>query len=253
MSKTYFISGGNRGIGFSLVREISGHSSNTVVATARDINTATELKKWSEAHSNVKIVQLDVSSAESVKKAAAETERILPEGLDVLISNAGIANPNNSTLESSDELFLEHFNVNTLGPIRLIRALKPLLDKKSSKEIAVVSSIAGSVTITMPLSVSAYGVSKAAINYLIRQLDREMSPEGYSVVLIHPGMVSSDMGNKALEKMDAEFLKQVLETMNITVITPDESASGINKNILHDLKTKHSGKFLSYDGSEAPW
>ncbi|SCU88984.1 LANO_0D03620g1_1 [Lachancea nothofagi CBS 11611] len=253
MSKTYFISGGNRGIGFSLVKEMSGHSSNTVVATARDINKATELKKWSEAHSNVKIVQLDVSSAESVKRAAAEAARILPDGLDVLISNAGIANPYNSTLESPDESFIEHFNVNTLGPIRLIRALKPLLDKKSSKEIAVVSALAGSITHVFPFPLSSYGVSKAAINYLIRQLDREMSPDGYSIVSIHPGIVSSDMGDKALEKLDPEYLKQMLETMKVTIVTPDESASGINKNILQDLKTKHSGKFLSYDGSEVPW
>ncbi|SCU94859.1 LADA_0G11870g1_1 [Lachancea dasiensis] len=251
MSKTYFVSGANRGIGFSFVKELSSDSTNTVIATARNVETAAELKSWADAHSNVKLVQLDVASAESVQAAAKTTQEITPKGIDVLISNAGIAKSSDPVLGLSDDLYLEHFVVNTLGPIRLIRAFKSLLDKKATKEVLAITSIVGSVGTVMPLSTSGYGLSKAGLNYAFRQLQQELSPEGYSFALVHPGLVGSDMGNEFVEGLDPDVREQFLNTLPL--ITPDQSASAINKNVLQELKSKNFGKFLSYDGSELVW
>ncbi|CEP61971.1 SDR family oxidoreductase LALA0_S04e04808g [Lachancea lanzarotensis] len=253
MSKSYFISGANRGIGFALVKLLSSNSTNTIVAGARNVEGATELKKWADLHTNVKIVSLDVSTAESNEEAAKETARILPDGLDVLIANAGIANVSGGILQSTDDSYYEHFTVNTVGPIRLLRAFKSLLDKKSTKHFAVVSSVAGSLVsnIGMPISTSSYGLSKAGLNFAIINLNRELGPEGYKVVALHPGLVSTDMGNKAME---GEEFKDVLEDLlkAFPPITPEESAEAINKNILEKLP-EVAGKFISYDGSEVPW
>ncbi|CEP65011.1 uncharacterized protein LALA0_S17e00144g [Lachancea lanzarotensis] len=166
MSKSYFVSGGNRGIGFALVKLLSSDSQNTVIAGARNVEGASELKKWADLHSNVNIVSLDVSIAASNEGAAKEAARILPDGLDVLIANAGISKSYNTILESSDDLYYEHFTVNTLGPIRIFRAFKSLLDKKSTKHFVVVSSAAGSLAnnIDFPISTSCYGLSKAGLN-----------------------------------------------------------------------------------------
>ncbi|CEP63114.1 SDR family oxidoreductase LALA0_S07e02696g [Lachancea lanzarotensis] len=254
MSKSYFISGANRGIGFALVKVLSAESKNTVVAGVRNVDGAGELKKWADVHTNVKIVSLDVSTAESNEKAAKEVASILPDGLDVLIANAGIANSAGATiLESADVSYYEHFTVNTVGPIRLLRAFKSLLDKKSTKHFAVVSSAAGSLVsnINFPLSTSSYGLSKAGIDFAIINLNRELGPEGYKVVALHPGVVSTDMGKKALND---ERFKDVLDEVSeqFPIITPEESAEAINKNILEKLP-EIAGKFISYDGTEVPW
>ncbi|SCV01064.1 LAME_0G13828g1_1 [Lachancea meyersii CBS 8951] len=249
MSKSYFISGGNRGIGFSLVKTLSSSSSNTVVASARNVAEAHELKKWAETHSNVKIVSLDTSRAESNIAAAKETAHLLPQGLDVLIANAGIAKSAMPVLDCSDELYYDHFTVNTVGPIRLLRAFKPLLDQKPTKQFAVISSMAGSIDVIsrVPMPLSAYGMSKAAINYLVKQLHLELSSQGYKCVAIHPGAVSSDMGKEAME---SDFLKNL--SGNFSFITPEESASAINENILKKMP-EVAGKFMSYDSSEVAW
>ncbi|CEP64010.1 SDR family oxidoreductase LALA0_S10e00188g [Lachancea lanzarotensis] len=253
MSKSYFISGGNRGIGLALVKLLSSDTSNTVVAGTRNVEGATDLKEWANLHSNVKIVALDVSLAASNVEAAKETARILPDGLDVLIANAGIAKATGTLLESTDDLFYEHFTTNTVGPIRLLRAFKSLLDMKSTKHFAVVSSIAGSLVsnINISVSTSSYGLSKAALNFAIINLNRELGPEGYKVVALHPGLVSSDMGSKTLED---EALKDVLKDLlkKFPPITPEEAAKAINKNVLEKLP-EVAGRFISHDGSEIPW
>ncbi|SCU98763.1 LAFA_0G20032g1_1 [Lachancea sp. 'fantastica'] len=253
MSKSYFISGGNRGIGFALVKMLSSDASNTVVAGVRNVEGATELQEWANSHTNVKIVSLDVSVAESHEEAAKETARILPDGLDVLIANAGIGKASEPILDISDDSYYEHFTVNTLGPIRLLRAFKSLLDKKSTKHFAVVSSVAGSLVrnIDFPISTSSYGLSKAGINFAIINLNRELGPQGYKVVAIHPGLVSSDMGIKGINNKNFKgLIKDIVE--KFPPITPEESAEDIKKNILEKLP-ELAGKFISHDGSEVPW
>ena len=250
-SKSFLVAGGNRGIGLSLVKELSSDGNNTVVATAREPSAATDLKHWAAKHSNVKIVQLDVSSSKSAQAAAKETAKILPGGLDVLVSNAGVLKDLGKFLDHPDELYIEQFDVNAVGPVRLVKAFKSLLDKKDTKEIAVVSSLVGSLNVELPVGFSGYGVSKAATNYVVKGLIQELAPEGYSLVAIHPGLVGSDMGADTFVQLGDEVSGQLKTALPL--LTPEESAKAIKENVLTDLKSKNAGKFLSYDGSELPW
>lgn len=90
MSKVYFISGANRGIGFALTKELSQDSSNIVIGSARDVSNAKELQELVESRKNVHIVGLDVSDAVSIDKLDSQLKDIAKDGIDVLISNAEI-------------------------------------------------------------------------------------------------------------------------------------------------------------------
>ncbi|SCU83300.1 LADA_0C10638g1_1 [Lachancea dasiensis] len=180
----------------------------------------------------MKIVQLDVASADSVEAASKITQAMIPDGLDVLISNAGISKGLEPVLSLSDDLYLEHFVVNTLGPIGLVRASHSLLDKKATKGVLAVTSIVGSVGMVMPEFTSGYGLSRAGLNYSFRRLQQELSPEGYSVARAHPGLVASDMRQAFYEGLEPEIRKQV------SLIAPDESASAIVQNVLQELKNQ---------------
>ncbi|SCU78994.1 LAFA_0D00100g1_1 [Lachancea sp. 'fantastica'] len=250
-SKSYFVAGGNRGIGLALVKELSSDTKNTVIATARQPNSAKDLKDWAAKHANVHIVQLDVTSSKSAEAAAKETAKLLPDGLDVLVSNAGVLKDLGKFLDHPDELYIEQFDVNAVGPVRLVKAFKPLLDKKDTKEVAVVSSLVGSLNVELPVGFSGYGVSKAATNYVVKGLIGELAPEGYSFVAIHPGLVGSDMGDDTFAQLGDEVAGQLKSALPL--LTPEESAKAIKENVLTGLKAKNAGKFLSYDGSELPW
>lgn len=92
---SYFITGSSRGIGLAIVQLFASKPSaeiSKVFASAR--SETDDIKKLvAESNGRVEFVQLDVTSEESVKKAASHVEQSLNgKGLDVVINNAGILN-----------------------------------------------------------------------------------------------------------------------------------------------------------------
>lgn len=89
MSKlTYFITGGNRGIGFEIAKNLSAVKSNKIVISVRDPKKAKDLNELAEKTRNIALVTLDVSSQDSVATLDEQLTKVAPEGIDVFISNA---------------------------------------------------------------------------------------------------------------------------------------------------------------------
>lgn len=88
--------------------------------------------------------------------------------------------------------FESHWRVNVLGPVVLFQAFYPLLLKstKTEKKFVITSTAAGSIGIagSLPFPVSAYGSSKAAINFVAAKIHQEHGDKDKLVVIpIHPG------------------------------------------------------------------
>jgi NAD(P)-dependent dehydrogenase (short-subunit alcohol dehydrogenase family) len=79
-----------------------------------------------------------------------------------------------------------------------------------------------------------YGSSKAALNYVTKNLAIELKTSGITVVSIHPGWVKTDMGGENAELM------------------PSESVAGIRK-VLKNLTIKQTGAFYDYSGKIVPY
>lgn len=250
MEQTYFISGANRGIGFSMVQQLAAKSGVKIIATARDPTSATALNELAKANLQVKVVQLDVSDEESIKKAAKNVLQYT-DSIDVFVSNAAVAKSFGNLLDTPREQWVEHFHTNVLGSIRLFQELYPLIKKGTQKKVIFISSDCGSLNLDIRLNFSAYGQSKAALNYSTKELARQLEPENFIVAAVHPGHVSTDMGKggeKAFLAADEANAKNFFTPES--KITPDESASALCK-LFENLSV--TGKFLSYDGTELPW
>ncbi|CUM49356.1 uncharacterized protein AC631_05227 [Debaryomyces fabryi] len=249
-STTFFISGGNKGIGFALVKNLSDNESNIVIASARNPEAATELKSLAEMKKNVHVVKLDVSSKESTIKAATEVSKLIGK-IDVLIANAGFADSFGSVLETKEEAWVQHWQTNVLGSVFLYQAFYGLVERGDKKQIVFISSALGSIGGYIGLSVSAYGQSKAALNYTVKEISVELGDKGFTVVAVHPGQVSTDTGKRGNETLIAAkpYLKEMIENYSIS---PQESATALLV-ILNKLSPSDNGKFLSYDGTEIAW
>lgn len=249
MTKSYFISGANRGIGYFLVKELVENEKDVLVfATARNPDEATELKELKSKHGNIEILKLDVSSEESVKALDGQLKAVAVDGIDVFISNAGIGDSYYTVKDAPRDVYLGHFITNTLGPVLLFQVLYPYLFKKETRQIAFISSLAGSIGGYFPLSSSGYGASKAALNYVTKEISSELDKENFTVVAVHPGMVSTDMGKYGVSKFSDE-LKEVAKSLSIT---PEDSAQQQLK-VFNGLTRESNGKFLSYTGEELVW
>lgn len=85
---SYLITGASRGIGYGFIQVLAANPANTVIGLVRD-KVATQKKLAADGLTNVHVVAGDLTDAASLKKAAAETQKILGDkGLDVLVNNA---------------------------------------------------------------------------------------------------------------------------------------------------------------------
>ncbi|KAK4110921.1 NAD(P)-binding protein [Canariomyces notabilis] len=225
----YLITGANRGIGFKLVTLLLARPHTIVIATSRS-PTFPPLAADATVH---------------------PTSKLIPFHLDVVVANAGSSTGFKDVLHTEPDEMLRDFEVNTLGPVRLFRAVAGLMQlqeegaKKEKKFVLITSSI-GSIGIMdlekMLLPGVGYGMSKAAANWWAKRISLEFKDKGLLVGVLHPGWVKTAMG-QALA--DALGLKEA-------AITEDESAKGVLEQI-DNLTTEKSGQFLTYNGMQLPW
>lgn len=249
----YFLTGANRGIGFEFAKKLSSLEDTFLIATARDPQKATELNELASKTGNIKVIALDASSEESISTIGTQLETLAPYGVDYFISNAGIAlaSAYDPVIKVPKSVWIDHYTTNTIGPILLTQQLYPHLLKKQTRKIHFVSSQVGSIGGFLPVSVSAYGQSKAALNYTINTLALELGPEGFIIIAVHPGLVKTSMGNAGVsffKDKDAEFAKSMEDGM---IEVADTAAQQVE--LMQKVTREDNGKFFNYDGSIAEW
>lgn len=182
--KTVFITGADRGIGFSLCR--------CFLEAGWKVFAGQFMKDWAELDSlrkgydaQLSLIPLDVGNPESVTQAAAQVGQETA-CLDMLVNCAGVFQ-NQGSQASTFTL-----NVNTLGPLRMVEAFLPLMEQ-GEKRLCFFSSEAGSVTLAHRTGDLPYCVSKTCLNMAVRLLFNRLQPQGYRFRLYHPGWVKTYM------------------------------------------------------------
>ncbi len=143
------------------------------------------------------MIALDVCSADSVSTAVARVVELFGR-VDVLVNNAailkeGFSPEDASVFDAAADVVLETFEVNTLGPLRLIQAVVPHMKRFGYGRIVNVSSGAGQLA-DMGGGFPAYRMSKAALNALTRITAAELGPGDIKINAMCPGWVRTDLG-----------------------------------------------------------
>jgi len=215
------VTGGNRGIGLEVCRQLQARGDD-VIAVCRKTNDELDAL-------GVRVIdEVDVADDAGVAKLVAA---LGDESIDVLLNNAGILRPDTIDNVSYDDM-IEQYRVNTIGPLRITRALRNNL--KSGSKVAIVSSRVGSIEDNSSGNNYGYRVSKTAVNMVGTNLHHDLSPDGIAVALLHPGYVATDM------------------TRGSGNTTTVESASGLIAR-LDELNLDNSGSFWHAEGYSLPW
>ena len=96
------------------------------------------------------------------------------------------------------------FNVNALGALRLVSSFLPLLDAGQMKRLCFVSSEAGSIGASKRTGWFGYCMSKAALNMAVKNLSNDLSSQGFSFRLYHPGWLKTYMSGTKNEHASME-------------------------------------------------
>jgi NAD(P)-dependent dehydrogenase (short-subunit alcohol dehydrogenase family) len=197
------VTGGNRGIGFEICHQLSQKGWQVFLAS-RDLERGTEAAlKLDKSGKQVRAIQLDVASEQSIKRAAGELAGHVKH-LDVLVNNAAIyEDGSTSILNVSPELMMTTFQTNTLGPLLVTQRLYPLLAKSKSGRVINISSGAGQLN-EMEDETPSYSISKTALNAVTRQMASALKPHNLAVNSVCPGWVRTDMGGPNATRSPAE-------------------------------------------------
>lgn len=223
------ITGGNRGIGLGLFKSFSLH--HNVMITVRDEAKGIDaLSKVNSKDNKSNYVIMDLENSNSIENAKEIIEKEFGF-IDILINNAGIFIKDYEVpaIETDLESILKTFNINTLGALRVCKAMVPLM--KTSGRIINISSGMGQLD-EMESGSTAYRLSKTSLNALSKILSNELSSCGIKVNTICPGWVKTDMGGP-----------------NATLSVEESSSKIVEFSLKKDFP---SGKFLRH-GHVIPW
>jgi len=217
------ITGSNRGIGAGFVRYYleCGHS---VWACFR----SDEGELRSIESDRLHLIRWNVATDDAPHGA-------LPDRVDLLINNAGIYGPgkDGQSLEKvTPEAMLEVFNVDCIGPLRVVRFFKGRLS--DSAVIANISSKMGSSGDNTSGGAYAYRAAKAALVIVSKSMAIDLAPAGVQVITLHPGWVLTDMGGQS------------------ALIDVETSVRGM-AGVIERAGDYEPGQFIAFDGKIVPY
>ena len=224
-ARVALVTGGNRGLGLEIVRQLAQKGMKTVLASRDAEKGRLAAQQLASANVQTAIVTLDVNDAASIDMAVAEIVR-LNGRLDVLVNNAGISLDGSragvaGVLEVSPDIARQTYETNVLGPMRLIQAVAPHMCGRRYGRIVNVSSRMGQLS-GMGARSPGYRMSKAALNALTRVAAAEFDRDGIKVNAMHPGWVRTDMGGSSAPVS----VQEGADTAVWLATLPDEGPTG---------------------------
>lgn len=221
--KLALVTGGSRGIGLAVSKELSARGASVWIA-ARDGDRLTLARRQIEEarrsdRQGVGTLTLDVTDAGQVESvlSAFTAETGVP---DILVNSAGVAHP--GRFEELDlEIFRWMMEVNYFGTVHVTKAIVPGMIARGFGHIVNISSIAGFLGV---YGYSAYGASKFAVTGLSDVLRAEMKPLGIGVSLVFP----PDTDTEQLV-YEAQFKPAVTKALSSTAkaLSPEKVARSI--------------------------
>ena len=218
------ISGANRGLGLGFVRRYLARNDSVWACYRSDSGSLTDIDDENLHH-----VVWDVGSD-------AGPVGDLPDTIDLLINNAGIYGPGKdgqSLDRITPEAMHEVFNIDCVGPLRVVQHLKGRVIAAKGV-IANVSSKMGSSGDNGSGGTYAYRAAKAGLVIVSKSMAVDLAPFGVHVITLHPGWVQTDM------------------THHTGLIDIETSVTGMTE-VIADARSYPAGAFIAFDGQSVPY
>ena len=194
--RTAIVTGGNRGIGFEVCRQLAllGYR---VVLTSRKVNQGMEAAKQLKREGGEIVFRpLDVTSQRQIKDLKHYVERYFG-GAEVLVNNAAVyPDEGRGVLEVESAVYHSTMDANLFGPLMLCQEIVPGMVERGYGRVVNVSSGAGQIS-SMVGDTPSYRLSKLALNGLTLMLADEVRGSNVLVNAVCPGWVRTEMGGSA--------------------------------------------------------
>lgn len=189
------VTGGNRGIGFEICKELSKVGCCVVLTSRDEEHGKKAVAKLGADKKNIVYHKLDVTDSKEIETLRDWILQMYGR-VDILINNAGIyLDEGTSVFEVDEKIVRETLDVNFYGAFNICRILVPIMRQNGYGRIVNISSGYGAMS-EMAGYHAAYRISKAALNALTLIMADELRDVSIKVNAVCPGWVNTDMGGR---------------------------------------------------------
>lgn len=248
MKKTAVVTGGSRGIGFSIAKQLGEDGFNVAIVDVNDRKDYEDnLKQLDEAGIDYLYIKGDICNAADRERAVEETVGKYG-GIHALVNNAGVAANGDDLLEVSEEEFDRVVGINTKGTLLFTQNVAKQMIKQpyeGKKRGTIVNVSSGSGWVSTP-EIGVYCVSKAGVSMLTTLFADRLASEGILVNEVRPILIATAMALDCYDEMN-----QMVEDGLFPIARwgqPEDVAQAVSA-FCSDKKFLYStGNFVNIDG-----
>jgi len=242
-NKIALVTSSTRGIGYYTAKKLASKGAKVYLAVRRldaGKKIAEEIKK---SGGNADVVYFNAEEEQTYTSMIQEVYN-KENRIDILVNNFGTTDVKQDLdiLNGSTDKFFEIINNNLKSVYLPCKSIIPIMEKNNSGSIINISSVGGKFP---DISRTAYGISKAAINFLTKDIAVQYAHKNIRCNAIMPGLIATDA---SMNSMSEEFLNMFLKTVPLGKAgQPDDIANAVLY-FASDLSAFVTGEILSVSG-----
>lgn len=240
--KVAIVTGGTRGIGYSVVKAFLDQGARVILFGSRQETADQAVAKLLEENSSYPVSGLAPVLHDCASVSAAIEAIIKDFGhIDILVNNAGIS-ASSSIYEYKESDFDQILELNIKSIFACTRAVAPYMRDQGGGVILNTSSM---VSLYGQPRGCGYPASKFAVNGLTKSLARELGPDQIRVNAVAPGVTKTDM----VKNLPEETVKRISSTIPLDRPAEPEDIANAFLFLASDYASYISGTILSVDGA----
>lgn len=239
--KKCLITGGTKGIGKAIVQEFLSLGAEVFMVARNAADLEIQLDELKQQGYPVNGLALDLSINKDRQKLFDNVQGQFG-GLDILVNNVG-TNIRKKTMDYSAEEYFQVFSTNLTSAFHLSQLFYPLLCKSQQGNIVNISSVAG---LTHLRTGSVYGMTKAALIQLTKNLASEWAGKNIRVNAVAPWYIETPLASTVLQ--NESYLQEVLNRTPMKRIGQPEEVAAAVAFLCMPAAAYITGQCLAVDG-----
>ena len=199
------VTGATGGLGHAIVQTLVAQGATVIVSDSDDQRCADLVRQLQAVGATAHGLAADLSDPDAIE-GLVNAALAIHARVDILVCNAGIQGPANSLSQVSDSDWQSVMQINLRSAIQLCNGLMPSMAARGHGAVVLMSSIAG---LRGNRSIGLYGLSKAALAQLARNLAVEWGPRGVRCNAVSPGLIRTPLATGLIA--DTEFMQRRMQ------------------------------------------
>lgn len=210
------VTGATQGLGLAIVKSLASHGA-TLVVTDRDAQTCRDLAQaLTDQGHQARGIAADLQRPHEIDALCEQAGAV-----DVLVCNAGMQGPAGPMAAARDADWNAVLQLNLRAAAQLTARLVPGMARRKWGSVVLMSSIAG---LRGNGAIGLYGISKAALAQMARNLAVEWGPQGVRVNAISPGLIRTPLARHLID--DPSFMDRRLQATPLRRVGEPEEVAG---------------------------